>query len=48
MISKDSNLKDTVKNITGYPIHPIAQNGIEALGDWYLDYVSGLLKVRLK
>jgi len=48
LITKDSKLEDTVANITGYPIHPIALNGVEALGDWYLEYVSGLLKVRLK
>jgi len=48
LIAKDSNHKDTVKQIEGYPIHPIALNGVDALGDWYLDYVSGLLKVRLK
>ena len=48
MISKDSNMKDTVEQIQGYPIHPIASNGVDALGEWYLHYVSGLLKVRLK
>ena len=48
LIAKDSDHKDTVKQIEGYPIHPIAFNGVDALGDWYLDYVSGLLKVRLK
>ena len=48
MISKDCNMKDTVEQIQGYPIHPIASNGVDALGEWYLHYVSGLLKVRLK
>ena len=48
LIAKDSDHKDAVKQIEGYPIHPIAFNGVDAMGDWYLDYVSGLLKVRLK
>ena len=48
LIAKDSNHKDTIQQIEGYPIHPIALNGVDAMGDWYLDYVSGLLKVRLK
>jgi len=48
LITKDSKLIEIIPKIEGYPIHPIALNGFDALGDWYAEYVSGLLKVRLK
>ena len=48
MISKDSKLLDLIKNIQGYPIHPVALEGFTSLKDWYAEYVASLLKVRLK
>tara|TARA_Y100000114_G_C11668940_1_gene282807 strand:+ start:72 stop:455 length:384 start_codon:yes stop_codon:yes gene_type:complete len=48
MITKDFKPVNTVKAIEGYPIHPIALDGFSSLGDWYAEYVAGLLKVKLK
>ena len=48
ILTKDSKLADAIKSITGYPIHPVALDGFNTLGDWYAQYVASLLKVRLK
>ena len=48
ILTKDFKLVNTVKAIEGYPIHPIALDGFSSLGDWYAEYVAGLLKVKLK
>ena len=48
ILTKDFKLVNTVKEIQGYPIHPIALDGYSSLGNWYAEYVASLLKVRLK
>ena len=48
ILTKDFKMIKTVKEIQGYPIHPIALDGFSTLGDWYAEYVASLLKVRLK
>jgi hypothetical protein len=48
MITKDTKLLELIKNIQGYPIHPVALEGFTSLQDWYAEYVASLLKVRLK
>ena len=48
ILTKDFKLVNTVKEIQGYPIHPIVLDGFSTLGDWYAEYVASLLKVRLK
>ena len=48
ILTKDFKLSNTVKEIQGYPIHPIVLDGFSTLGDWYAEYVASLLKDMLK
>ena len=48
ILTKDFKMISTVKDIQGYPIHPVALYGFTSLKEWYAEYVASLLKVRLK
>ena len=48
ILTKDFKMISTVKDIQGYPIHPVALDGFTSLKEWYAEYVASLLKVRLK
>ena len=48
ILTKDFKMISTVKDIQGYPIHPVALDGFTLLKEWYAEYVASLLKVRLK
>jgi|TARA_Y100000310_G_C20434481_1_gene693075 hypothetical protein len=48
LLTKDSKLKSTVEKIEGCPIHPVPLDAFTTLGQWYYNYLAGLLRVRVK
>ena len=48
LIGKNSKLKKVIEEIKGCPIHPVPLDAFETLGQWYYNYLAGLLRVRVK
>jgi hypothetical protein len=48
LISKSSKLSPVIAKIQGCPIHPVPLDAFTTLGQWYYNYLAGLLRVRVK
>ena len=48
LIAKKSKLAPVIEKIRGCPVHPVPIDAFETLGQWYYNYLAGLLRVRVK
>jgi len=48
LISKSSKLAPVVEKIKGCPVHPVPLDAFTTLGQWYYNYLAGLLRVKVK
>ena len=48
LIAKKSKLAPVIEKIRGCPVHPVPLDAFETLGQWYYNYLAGLLRVRVK
>ena len=48
LITKNSKLAPVVEKIRGCPVHPVPLDAFATFGQWYYNYLAGLLRVRVK